>query len=335
MPKSPLPIRRATPCFVSLSYLNKPLYIPHRSRHVHAQSWTPFAGPIKPDWHACADAKGFRVHSRIRDRLHLALECRICGSLTAHKLYTLRTANPACGGCQERARAAKAQAAGLTFLHRDPEDRHYAYYRARCGHTVRRSFELIERVMRGEVEIRCEDCLQQRDAGDARKQGWTLLSDDPAGNDHYRLYQHSCGHQQRVARVNMQWGQVDCAQCGSSWTARKSFLYLVRITWPEQGLSVIKLGYSANPAKRFRHQLGLDTSVQIDVLRTIALPTGHIACVLETQTHADLRKRFPDAVIPTADYAGLINVVTEIYHPDLTDYIQARLDQIARDHPQT
>lgn len=188
--------------------------------------------------------------------------------------------------------------------------------------------------MRGEVDIRCEYCLKLRDVEDARKQGWALLSTDPKGNDHYRLYQHSCGHRQRVAQVNMRWGQVDCARCGSSWTARKSFLYLVRITWIGLGLSVIKLGYSANPVKRFRHQLGLGKSAQLEVLHTIALPSGHMACSLEKQAHADLRKRFPDRVIPPADYAGLINVVTEIYHPDLTDHIQAFLDEIARTYPQ-
>ena len=335
MRKTTPPIRRAPPCFVAPAYLDMPLYIPHRSRHVPAQHWKDFEKPIKPEWHALADQKGFRVHSRVRDRLHLALECKICGALTAHKLYTLRTANPACGGCQHRARVSAARAAGLTFLHRDPEHRHHGYYRAACGHVVRRGFGFIARVMRGEVDIRCEDCLELRDAEDARNQGWTLLSDDPAGNDNYRLYEHACGHQQRVARVNMRWGQVDCAKCGASWTARRSYLYLVRITWPDTWLSVIKLGYSANPAKRFHHQLGLSALAQLEILRLVAVPTGHMACALEKKTHAELRKRFPDAVIPPTAYAGLLNVVTEIYHPDLTGHIEARLDQIAQDHPQT
>jgi len=333
MPENNPPRGGPTPCFLSIPHLDRTLHIPHRSRHIPTQDWAPHPGPIKPEWHAHAAQKGFRVRSRIRDRLHLVLECRVCGALTAHHLHTLRTANPACGGCQHRARVENAQAAGLTFLHRDPESRHHGYYRAACGHVVRRNFGFIERVMRGEVALRCENCLQLRDAEDARKQGWTLIDRDPQGDDNYRLYEHSCGHRQRVARVNMSWGQVDCARCGASWTARRSFLYLVRLTWADQGLSMIKLGYSANPKKRFRHQLGLDPSAQVDVLRSVALPTGHLACTLEKRLHADLRERFPDQVIPQAAYAGLINVVTEIYHPDLTDLIRARLDEIARDHP--
>lgn len=335
MPKDNQPCGGASPHFLSPPHLDEPLHIPHRSRHVPTQDWAPHPGPIKPEWDTLADQKGFRVHSRIRDRLHIVLACEICGALTAHHLHTLRTSNPACGGCQHRARVENAHAAGLTFLHRDPEHRHHAYYRAACGHIVRRNFGFIERVMRGEVDIRCEDCLQQRDAEDARKQGWTLLDRDPQGNDNYRLYEHSCGHRQRVARVNIQWGQVDCAKCGASWTARKSVLYLVRLTWADQGLSMIKLGYSANPAKRFRHQLGLAPSAQVDVLRRVALPTGHLACSIEKRLHADLRKRFPSQVIPPAVYAGLINVVTEIYQPDLTQHILTRLDEIAKDHPES
>lgn len=335
MPKDYLPHGGVSPWFLLPPHLDKPLHIPHRSRHVPARDWTLYPGPIKPDWHAQAVRKGFQVHSRIRDRMHLVLECKICAALTAHKLYTLRTANPACGGCQHRARIETAQAAGLVFLHRDPDHRHHGYYRAACGHILRRNFGFVERVMRGEVDIRCEDCLDLRDAEGARKQGWTLISGDPEGNHNYRFYEHACGHQQRVVRVNMHWGQVDCARCGSSWTARRSFIYLVRITWADRRLSVIKLGYSANPAKRFRHQLGLGPSARIEVLRTVTLPTGHRACALEKQAHADLRKRFADRVIPPADYAGLINVVTEIYHPDLIGHIQDRLDQIARDHPES
>ena len=333
MPKKSLPPVLAIPSFVSPAHLDKPLYIPHRSRSVAAEDWTPFAGAMKPQWHIHARNKGFRLHSRIRDRLHLVLECHICGALTAQKLFTLRTARPACGGCQHRARIEAAKAAGLTFLHRDDSHPGYGFYRAGCGHILRRSFAQVERVMRGETGLRCETCLQQRGEAEAQKQSWILLSEDPAGDDNYRLYQHSCGHQQRVARVNMRWGQVDCAGCGRGWSARQSFIYLARIFWPQEGLSVLKLGYSANPRKRFKHQLKLGPSAQIKILRTVPVPTGHLACQLEKQMHANLRKEFPAAIVPPAQYAGLINVITEIYWPDFEMRIQERLDQIARDHP--
>lgn len=318
--------------FVSPPHLEKPLFIPHRSRYVALQDWIPHMGRIKPEWHDLADLKGFRIHSRIRDRMHLVLECKTCGALTAQKLHTLRTANAACAGCQDRARTKAAEAAGLTFLGRDPEHCNYGFYRAGCGHLLRRSFVAIDRAMRGEVDTRCDTCLQHREAEEARRYGWERLSSDPDGDDNYRLYQHVCGHQQRVARVNMQWGQVDCAQCGKGWSARKSFLYLVRISWPDRGLEVIKLGYSANPAKRFKHQLKLAASAEIEILRIVAVPTGHMACRLEKQMHAALRRDFPAAIIPPADYAALINVVTEIYRPDLEEHIHALLDQVARDH---
>ncbi len=52
----------------------------------------------------------------------------------------------------------------------------------------------------------------------------TRLGRDPKGNPNYRVYRHSCGHSQRVARVNMSWGQVQCAGCGGLGTP--GFLHL-------------------------------------------------------------------------------------------------------------
>ena len=111
-------------------------------------------------------------------------------------------------------------------------------------------------------------------AVEAARQGWTRLSRDPKGNPGYRVYQHSCGHVQRVARVNMSWGQVKCARCGSAWNARHSFIYLLRIDVPQMGLHVLKLGFSKTPVKRHRHQLGLPRSA-----------SGHKQVGVYTQVH--------------------------------------------------
>lgn len=146
----------------------RPLYVPHRSRHVRNSEWRQFEGPILQEWQQFAEQKGFRVHARVRDSRHLELECRRCGSLTAHKLYTLRTARPRCGGCTGGRHQSLVEQANLVFLHRDAQAHKYAYYRAKCGHRVRRQFEFVHRVALGLSDIRCEMCLQSREEAEAK-----------------------------------------------------------------------------------------------------------------------------------------------------------------------
>lgn len=306
----------------------QPLYVPHRSRHVPATAWRAYPGQTRRDWYQFADQKGFRIHSRIRDRLHLALECHDCGALTAHKLYTLRSAQPRCGGCAEAAHMAQAAAAGLTFLQRRDKDRHYATYRAACGHTVHRQFEFVERVAARLTDINCGRCQVQRENAEAKRQGWHRKSRDPQGNPNYRIYRHHCGHEQRIARVNMAWGQCKCARCGTAWNARASYIYLLRIEVSEAKLHVLKLGFSRTPVKRFRHQLGLPRSAQVELIRTLQMRTGHDACAAEKAAHAELARSLPDAVVPTPVYAGVLNVVSEIYFPSAFDAIMAAMNRI-------
>lgn len=323
MPKGNTP----APDYVTLPESGLRLYLPRRSSHVPAEDWIPYPGPIPNDWHAIAEAKGFTIHSRIRDKFHLCLKCQTCGALTAQKVYTLRTAQPACVACQCQAREDLAQAAGLAFLHRDPLSRHYGIFRAPCGHKISRQFAFLERIAAGEVAHRCEYCLEDRDRTEAQSIGWNLLSRDP-DDANYRVYQHSCGHVQRVARANMHWGQVDCAGCGQSWTSRPSNIYLLQLTWPDQDHPWIKLGFSNHPEKRFRHQLGLSEDVDVELLRNVPFETGHEACCVEKKLHATLREAHPDQVVPRPELKDRINVVSEVYRPNRLQTILTLFDRV-------
>lgn len=332
-PRAPRPSRpsvRGVPYEVVTSRQRR-LHVPHRSRHVPASDWVDFPGQVPATWHDFARAKGFRVHARVRDRFHVALECAACGGLTAHKAYTLRTAQPRCGACAEADLSDAARAAGLNFLRRDGRHHKYGLYRAACGHVVRRQFEFVERVAAKRIDLRCERCLRARERDEASRQGWTRLSRDPKGNPGYRVYQHSCGHVQRVARVNMSWGQVKCARCGSAWNARHSFIYLLRIDVPQMGLHFLKLGFSKTPVKRHRHQLGLPRSARVELVRVLPMATGHDACAQESAAHATLRRHHLDVVVPPEVYAGVLNVKSEIYEAWGFDLIMGLLDQIEAD----
>ncbi|MBY6201054.1 hypothetical protein KUV65_06755 [Maritalea mobilis] len=308
-----------------------PLFVPPRSRHVELADWVTLSDPIPETWLEAACAKGFTIDRRIRDRYHVVLTCKSCGAQTVAKAYTLMSGQPRCGGCALQTIEAKAEAAGLTFLRRDPDHHAYGIYRASCGHELRRQYKLVDRAAAGKTGIRCGTCLAALEDEEACRQGWERVGPDPEGDPNYRLYRHGCGHEQRIARTNMHWGQCDCASCGSGWSARPSQIYLAQISLPETGLRVVKLGYSGNPEKRFRHQLGLPPSAEVEILRLLPMPTGHDACAAERRANTALVRAHPDAVIQPEVYAGQINVVSEIYCPSILPRIHGLMDEIAAD----
>lgn len=285
-------------------------------------------GELHAHWTAAARSKGFDLIARVRDRFRVALRCQTCGGIHVSRHFVVMTAQPLCPHCVETRWRETAIAAGLTWLGRDTNHRHYGHYGLPCGHEVRRQFSFVERVAAGAVAPRCETCLVHREEAEALRFGWTRLGRDPQGKASYRLYRHHCGHTQRIAVANMRWGQCDCAGCGQSWTAKPSFIYLLEIRHPGTRRHYLKLGYSSHPLKRHKHQLGLPKDAEVEVLRVVAMQTGHDACAREKAAHAELRRLYPEAVVPQPEYADLMNVVSEIYHPQALAILQETLDRI-------
>jgi hypothetical protein len=59
------------------------------------------------------------------------------------------------------------------------------------------------------------------------------------------------------------------------------------------------------------------------------MQSGHAACSVERPANTALARAHPNAVVPPSLYAGLINVVSEIYWPELLPQINLVLDRIA------
>lgn len=285
-------------------------------------------GEMHAHWAEAARAKGFDLIARVRDRLHVALRCQSCGGIHVTRHSVVMTAQPLCPHCIEARWRATASAAGLTWLGRDPDHRHYGRYLPSCGHQIRRQFSFVDRIAASAVSVRCETCLTHREEAEAARFRWTRLGRDPLGNASYRLYRHSCGHTQRIAVANMRWGQCDCAGCGQSWTAKPSYIYLLDIRHPRTERHYLKLGYSSRPVKRHKHQLGLPKDAHVEVLRVVAMPTGHAACACEKAAHARLKRDHPEDIVPHPEYADLMNVVSEIYRPESLAILHETLDRI-------
>ncbi|WP_296629535.1 GIY-YIG nuclease family protein [Roseovarius sp.] len=287
-----------------------------------------FPGAILPKWVAAAEAKGFDIVGRIIDRLHLALRCRLCGATQKVRLFTLMSAQPLCQSCLLAEWRKDAEAAGLTFLRRDPAHRHYAFYLAPCGHEVRRQFELVRRIGAGVTGFRCETCHAATETGEAQTRGWCLTSADPEGNPNYRVYTHSdCGHDQRIVRANMQSGRFSCGGCGEDWPGAASYVYAMGFTLAS-GREVVKLGFSRDPDSRLTYQLRRDSEMPCQILRVVPMATGHTALCAEKAMHKWLRQAHPDAAVDPHAWRGQIRVKTEIYDGSLTPVILGLLDDL-------
>ncbi|MDE3080357.1 MAG: GIY-YIG nuclease family protein [Paracoccaceae bacterium] len=288
-------------------------------------------GEIAPQWVAAAEAKGFRVIDRVIDKNHLLVECGICGGRHA-KRYSVFMADtsvlcPHCLAARQKAKAADAQ---LPLLRRDPDDHKHAFFLAPCGHEVRRQFGRIEKVAQEGGRVRCEICHAARESEEAEDRGWELLGPDPQGDPNYRLYRHGelgCGHEQRVARANMQSGRFTCEGCGTCWSSAPSKIYVMRFEVPGLG-QVVKLGFSRDPVSRLHFQLRPTPGVTAAIRRTVDMPTGRAALIAERSMHGEIARRFPAAAVPERRLRDWIRVKSEVYVQETEPMIHALLDQL-------
>ncbi|SDL75899.1 GIY-YIG nuclease family protein [Paracoccus chinensis] len=285
-----------------------------------------YPAAIPDAWQEIAAEKGYDIVGRVRDRYHLVLRHEDCGAEMISRVFVLRTSEPACPTCLDTRRRALCAAAGVSYLGRGD---HSNYFRILlpCGHETSRQQELLERVRQGKTAIRCETCHAERLAAEARARGWELIGPDPQGDQSYRLYRHGCGHVQRVAVGNMMTGRFACGCCSDGWTTAESNIYAMRFVL-KNGRDVIKAGYSRDPQSRLRHQLITDPDQYARLIRTVAIPSGHLAIRLEKELHATLRRERPDAVLHRSEFAGEVRVVSEIYCASIEPEIMRLLDGI-------
>lgn len=215
---------------------------------------------------------------------------------------------------------------GARFAGYDRDTQKYLHLVLSCGHHARRQSRRIESAANGGHALSCETCREQRYAEQSHRFGWVLAGPASNGKPGYRSYRHECGQAQDISVGNMLWGACACAGCSPGGTAKASYIYLFRIGLPH--LPVIKLGYSASPAKRLRHQLGIAKEIETEVIRTIRLPTGHLARGEEERCHRNLLSERLDWEVPKAAYGDAINTVSEIYLPAAEPRIMSMLDEI-------
>lgn len=299
--------------------------------HIRGEDHSVQPGEIHAHWREAAEAKGYRIVARVKDKNNLALECKTCGGLHVSRFYVVLNFQPECPHCVEARWRETARRAGLEMLRRDPANRKYAFYRASCGHEIRRQFELVDRMAQGETGVRCEICHHAREQEEAALEGWELIGPDPKGNAQYRMYRHAegCRAEARIARANMQTGRFTCPGCGESWATGPSYLYAMKFKL-ETGTTAIKLGFSRNPDSRLKYQLHRHSDLARELLLKVPMRTGRHAQRVEKRLHKWLMTEFPDELVPQEEYTDLLKVRSELYRSGLEETILRQLHRIAR-----
>jgi hypothetical protein len=260
------------------------------------------------------------------NRLHVLLRCHACDLTHAKRLSVVVGYRPECPHCIHKARVKQAHTLGARLLEHDPTNRHYGIYQLSCGHTARRQYSRVHEAAKGGHALGCNECKELRYAKQAQRFGWDSIGPAISRKAGYRSYRHTCGQVQDVMVGNMTWGDCACKKCSPGRTSRPSAIYLFRINL--LGFSVLKLGYSVRPKKRLKHQLGIDKSVETEILRVIRMPTGHDARAEEEHAHSVLRNQHPELVVPKSAYGDAINTFSEIYDPQAENLIQGFMDEI-------
>ena len=289
------------------------------------------ARPVSLGWVLAADRHGFDVIGRMRGKDHIVLGCRACDTPFAVRASVVRSARPLCHACIRSRRAAAAAAVDAYLVGPTPDDMRVGFFALPCGHVVRRQYQSIERNAQLGFSIDCPTCREMRYADEARLFSWTLTGSAVDASDGYRSYRHTCGHLQDISIGNMLWGDCNCAGCAATWSAKPSFIYMFAVDLPS--LPVVKLGYSARPSKRLRHQLDIDRSVPTRILRVLPLVSGHLAQREEKACHRFMHRDHREMVVPKAVFGTAINTQGEIYHAAAASLIYELMGAVALRHP--
>jgi len=286
-----------------------------------------FRRPIPVRLYDDARQKGFVLIGRGRRSADMMLRCVTCQQMQQVRRSVLINNALECKNCLWMRRFDDAMASGATILLPDPCSHKIAMIELACGHIVQRQYNRLSIAAKGGHALGCETCREAQYVAQAEGSGWHLVG--PPGNDKisYRHYRHHCGHSQDHAIVNVDNRQVDCARCGESWVSKPSCIYLFRIELVDR--AVLKFGYSANPKRRLRYQLGDAARLTGKILRVIDLESGHAAMTAEQQGHRFLHQNHADLVAAASLFAGQIKAKSEIYHLSAEHAINKLMDRIA------
>lgn len=285
-----------------------------------------FRRPIPDRLYDDARGKGFVLIGRGRRSADMMLQCVTCRQLQQVRRSVLINNALECKNCLWMRRFDDAMASGATILLPHPSSHKIASIALSCGHVVQRQYNRLSMAAKGGHALGCETCREAQYVAQADGSGWDLAGPPCSGKIGYRRYRHHCGHCQDHAIVNVDNRQVDCANCGESWVSKPSCIYLFQIELIDR--AVLKFGYSSNPARRLRHQLGDAARLTGKILRVIDLESGHAAMTAEMQGHRFLHQNHGDLVVKAPLFAGQIKSKSEIYDLSAEHIIRDLMDRI-------
>lgn len=223
-------------------------------------------------WAAEAQAHGWTWLSKINDNKS-EYRCNTCGSKQHANMNAIRNGNARCVECKQSKWKSEAHDNGFKWLF-NVDKSSGLYECVTCGYRVK----LYTYHMR-KGQVSCSCCQEEKWKREAQLQGWVWQK---RHNCVKSIYRHLCGHEQHTQMSAMRNGLVTCHGCGDSWVTKPSNTYLLRIKI--DNTCFLKLGIARDVGVRTT-TYGLPDHARVEIVRTIAYPTGQQAVGHEKRIH--------------------------------------------------
>jgi hypothetical protein len=255
-----------------------------------------------------ATAKGWTWLSQFAYRQ--SLYQHQCGHTQVVETSNMRRCGAKCQHCWLEKIKAEATANGWFWISQVDED--YGRYQHQCGHEQDVQMTNMRRTM-----VQCSHCQEEKLKSEAQN-GWTWLGQVAW---YYGLYQHRCGHTQKITMGNMRKGMVACHACEASWATKPSNLYVLYISL--QGEALVKVGISGNLDHR-KNCYGLPPEAEVTTLKTVPFATGLEAKAAEQK----VLKKFRKHQLKNIDHIMSRSGATECFCPSVLDQILDAVEQL-------
>ena len=167
-----------------------------------------------------------------------------------------------------------------------------------------------EQIVTSINNLMCRTCQIERISTFCTKYGSRFI--ERCEDYRYATYELPCGHIQNVQIGNMNRGNFRCKTCFSSYTEKKSSVYILHVRSDIDNFEFLKLGFSLNVERRIK-QITRNSRVSVRILKSADFETGKEAEKFETECHSKL-KEFN--ICKTIVKTYLSDGVTECYKMD-------------------
>jgi len=254
-----------------------------------------FNKPTVKKWMRLAKEKRMILLDTTMEEKRYLFQFIDCGHTVEYMPNNLTKRDPVCeicfGNSQFDKLDAEAREQGFKLVGHTINSRVKVYSCLKCG---KESDKQVHTIRNGSVE--CKHCSWEELLAYGRSHGTKVIgksdrvrrNDDGVAKSYWYVCEcMKCGHRQDILPRSIKDGYFSCHGCNESAYELPSNVYLLRLTYED--LTWLKLGHAQTVESRIK-QYGLAEGVDVEILKTVEMDTGHNALTYEHKLHKKFRK---------------------------------------------